>query len=280
MTERPPADPGALDELLARKVEEARQAWPDVTLDPVILMPYLAERLAPGNPLAALAALNVTDLYLACGCAHGDARALAAFERALFREVDLALAAKRETSVTADDIKQQLRQRLFVADPEGVPRIAGYAGTGELRTWFRVVATRAIISELRKTRREVSAPEPILDSLPTPAADSELSLIKERYRAQFKAAFEHAVRSLEPRQRNLLRQQLVDQLGVDEIAAIYRAHRVTIARWLAEARKDVWKATRAALTDQLDLPSSELEAALQEIRSQLDLSLSRVLKVE
>lgn len=244
------------------------------------LLPYLAARLGLGDDaVAALAALNVTDLYLACGCALGLPAALATFESAMFRDVDSTIASMRAPSPMADDIKQWLRQRLFVrADDISAPRIADYAGTGELRTWFRVVATRAIISELRKTRREVAVADTAFDALQAPGADSELSLFRQRYQADFKVAFEHAVEALEPRQRNLLRQQLVDGLSVDEIAAIYRAHRVTVARWLAKARKDVWSQTRKALADRLKISPSELEAALREIRSQLDLSLSRVLK--
>lgn len=265
--------------MLANKLESARVAWPEVALDDAHVVPYLAVRLGPGEDMvAALVALHVDDLYLACGCALGHRDALAAFETAMFREVDTTVAAMRAPAALADDIKQWLRQKLFVAEGTTVPRIADYAGTGELRTWFRVIAARAIISELRKTRREVSSPDDALDGLRAPGADSELLLIRQQYQADFKVAFEAAVEQLAPRQRNLLRQQLVDGLTVDEIAAIYRAHRVTVARWLAKARKDVWSATRSALVARLQLTSSELEAALREIRSQLDLSLSRVLK--
>jgi RNA polymerase sigma-70 factor (ECF subfamily) len=274
------AELAELAELLGRKLTAAADAWPEIELDAAALLPYVAERLGPGDVAEALERIHVSDLHLACGCAAGDPRALAAFERALFREVDAAIASLRAPSALVDDIKQWLRRRLFVAEPGARPRIADYAGAGELRTWFRVIAMRAIVSELRKTRREVAASAQILDALAAPAVDSELSLIKRRYQAEFKAAFEEAVASLAPRQRNLLRQQLVDELSVDEIAAIYRAHRVTIARWLAKARKDVWTATRKALAAQLELSPSELEAALREIRSQLDLSLSRVLKTQ
>lgn len=262
------------------KLEGARVAWPDVTVDDAELVPYLAARLGPGDDaVAALAALNVTDLHLACGCALGLPAALATFEATMFRDVDSTIASMRAPAALADDIKQWLRQRLFVrADDASFPRIAEYAGSGELRTWFRVISMRAIISELRKTRREVAMSDSALDGLAAPAADSELSLFRQRYQADFKLAFEQAVDALAPRQRNLLRQQLVDGLSVDEIAAIYRAHRVTIARWLAKARKDVWSETRKALADRLKISPSELEAALREIRSQLDLSLSRVLK--
>lgn len=272
-------DPDELAALLDRKLEAARAAWPDVAVSSADLVPYLAARLRPGEDvLGALRALHVDDLYLACGCALGHPAALAAFETAMFREVDTTVAALRAPGALAEDIKQWLRQRLFVAEGTAAPRIADYAGTGELRTWFRVIATRAIISELRKTRREVEASDHALAELRAPSADSELLLIRQQYQADFKVAFEAAVARLEPRQRNLLRQQLVDGLSVDEIAAIYRAHRVTVARWLAKARKDVWSATRSALAARLQLTSSELEAALREIRSQLDLSLSRVLK--
>ncbi len=265
--------------MLTRKLEAARAAWPDVALDGADVVPYLAARLGPGEDvIAALVALHVDDLYLACGCSLGHLDALAAFEAAMFREVDTTVAALRAPAVLADDIKQSLRQKLFVAEGTTAPRIADYAGTGELRTWFRVIATRAIITELRKTRREVASPDDALGGLRASGADSELLLIRHQYQADFKVAFEAAVEQLAPRQRNLLRQQLVDGLTVDEIAAIYRAHRVTVARWLAKARKDVWSATRSSLAARLQLTSSELEAALREIRSQLDLSLSRVLK--
>src|SRR5262245_24377427 len=74
------SDPSALSAALEAIGAAGRAAWPGVEVASDALAAYLAER-APDQtePLAALRAMQTTDLYLACGCARGDAKAIAHF---------------------------------------------------------------------------------------------------------------------------------------------------------------------------------------------------------
>jgi len=68
---------GDLSARLRAKVDEARAAHPDVAMDEIGFIDDLAAR-AEGD----LSDLRAADLHLATACARGDARALAAFDRA------------------------------------------------------------------------------------------------------------------------------------------------------------------------------------------------------
>ena len=80
------------------------------------------------------------------------------------------------------------------------------------------------------------------------------------------------------RERNLLKQHLIDGLTVDELATMYRAHRSTCARWLVDARDALGRATRRALSDKLGPREAQLESVLRFVDSDIELSISRILK--
>ena len=109
------------------------------------------------------------------------------------------------------------------------------------------------------------------------AAKSHLSRGR-RYREDFKAAFEEAFASLDAKSRNLLRQSLLDNLSIDQLGAIYRVHRATAARWLASARDQVLEETRSVLRRRLQIDEREFMSLMNLVRSQLDLSLARLLE--
>jgi len=267
-----------LDQRLAEIAAAAVERWPDLGLDAPGYMARLAAQLSgEPDPEAALRSLHAADLYLACACAAGDARAVACFEAALFPEVDAAVASLRAPPWLADEVKQMVGEKLLVAAPGVAPRILDYTGRGELRTWFRVIATRTLVSLLRKGNKEVGGDDAVLE-LRAASDDPHLAALKQRYKGEFKQAFEEAISGLTVRQRNLLRHQLVDGLTVDQIAAIYRVHRVTASRWLGQARKEVWLATRTLLSTRLGADTAELQSLLHDIRGTLDLSISRVLR--
>jgi len=54
-----------------------------------------------------------------------------------------------------------------------------------------------------------------------------------------------------PRERNLLRYQVLDRLGIDHIGALHGVHRVTAARWIAHARRALIEGVRRRLQDRL-----------------------------
>ena len=76
----------------------------------------------------------------------------------------------------------------------------------------------------------------------------------------------------------MLRLHLLEGAGVGEIADHYGAHRTTITRRLAQSRNTLLVETRRLLVERLRLSRAELEAMVALLRSQLDLSISRVLR--
>src|SRR5687768_9301253 len=131
--------PGIVGEFL----DEARSAWPEVDVPASIFASYVRARVPAGErPDVHVRRMRISDLYLACACARGDARAMELFERRCLSVVDAVLS--RMVGVSAemvDEVKQQLRRRLLVAE-HGPPGIVQFSGKGELRRWLKVLAVR------------------------------------------------------------------------------------------------------------------------------------------
>jgi RNA polymerase sigma-70 factor (ECF subfamily) len=277
--------PGDLVAGLARCVSAARAEWPDLATSAEILVRFLAAQvaaaaLADAPALAAwLEQLPAGELYLAAACAHGEPRALQAFEARFFGEVAVAVRKLRAPADLDDELAQVLRRKLFVAEPEQPPLIAEFSGRGSLRGWFRVVTLRTAIDLLRQSGREQADSADDLGALPAPEADPELALLRRHYAAAFQSALAAAVAELEPAERNLLRQHFVDRLTLAELAALHRVHRITVFRRVDRARQQLIDRTRVLLGERLSgvAGREELQSVLRVLQSQLDLSLGGVL---
>ncbi len=60
--------------------------------------------------------------------------------------------------------------------------------------------------------------------------DLELTYIKQRYRKEFRIAFQGAFQALDAQDRNLLRFNFIDGLNIEQIGAMTGVHRSTVAR--------------------------------------------------
>jgi len=258
-------------------VAEGRAAWPDLAVEPKALVAFIARQLEPDqDPGEVLDGLRPGDLYLACGCSVGDASAIAAFDRNFMREVDIALARMRIGPPRSNDVKQLVRQRLFVGPPGQPGKIAEYAGRGDLRRWVRAVAVRTCLNDLRKGKNEIlTDDDQLIAQQAIPGDDPEIEYMKRTYSDQFRTAFAEALGNLGAREQTLLRYHHVDGLNIDEIGAIYRVHRVTAFRWLEKAKDQLVRATLDTLRARLKLTPTELDSVLRMIRSQVHLSLIR-----
>jgi RNA polymerase sigma-70 factor (ECF subfamily) len=271
-----------LEQRLTTLVLEGRAAWPQLALDPAALMAFVARQLPNDGDEdlsqvgELLEGLRPADLYLACACACGDTSAINAFDRGYMSEVDHALARMRIDGSRLADVKQLVRQRLFVGPGGGSGKISEYAGRGDLRRWVRSVAVRTCLNDLRKGKREVVADdETLIARQAIPVDDPEVAYMKRTYAAEFRAAFSEALASADAREQTLLRYHHVDGLNIDEIGAIYRVHRVTAFRWLEKAKEHLVRATLDDLRARLRLSPRELDSVLRMIRSQVNLSLVR-----
>ena len=270
-----------LDRRLWTLVAEGRAGWPALAVDAKDVVAFIARQVTPDLAEAALDGLRPTDVYLACACAKQVPGAVAAFDRDFMREVDIALARMRIGPPRLSDVKQLVRQRLFVGGgtsgaPTSAGKISEYGGRGDLRRWVRSVAVRTCLNDLRKGKREILVDDDQMIAQHTVSADDpEVEYMKRMYSEEFKAAFSAALKVLEPREQTLLRYHHVDGLNIDEIGAIYRVHRVTAFRWLEKAKEHLVASTLELLRGRLKLPANELDSVLRMIRSQIHLSLVR-----
>jgi RNA polymerase sigma-70 factor (ECF subfamily) len=266
--------PRLTDELAA-----ARARWPDarnVTDD--VLVAAIADGLAAQRDIpAALARLRLGDLLLARWAATGEPRAIAELERVHAGDLDAVLARFRRLHAGDDELRQLLRIKLFVATAGRRARIEDYGGFGFLQNWLRVTALRALVDVARgeqaRKLEELLADDDLL-GVPAEAQDVASAEVARA----IKAAFARAVAALAPRQRNFLRHAHVDQLTLDQIAALYGVHRATVARTLAQGREELVRRTRRELAGALDLRDDQLDSIVRAADSRIDLSLSRVLR--
>jgi RNA polymerase sigma-70 factor (ECF subfamily) len=268
----------ALTELLAR----ARAAYPELTVSDDAFLALVAEKLAGGawSTLGeGLDGLDAGELYLACACERGDAVALNRFEAKYFPVVELALAPMKLPTGTVDEVRQLVRTKLFVSDGSEAPKIKKYAGQGSLEGLVRVIAVRAALGLQRRSMKEIAiGSSAVVEEILATAVSPELQIVKQRYRAPFKAAFERAIDELSSRERTLLKLHVIERSSIDEIGALYKVHRATAARWLEAIRDKLGDRTRALLSEQLAIGPVELESVVRAVQSQVSMSLSRILE--
>jgi RNA polymerase sigma-70 factor (ECF subfamily) len=255
-----------------------RSAWPgvDVALDAFAAHVLRHTADAP-DAEAAGENLYGPDLYLACACAAGDPSGLRAFEDQILPHAAVALRRLDRSPAFADEVRQLLRQKLFVTDGSSLPRIADYAGRGPLIAWVRVSAVRTALNLRGSGRREQPMTSSQVAALAPPVDDPALKYLKAQFAGEFESALGRACAALTDRDRTILRLRFVDDLNIDQIGGLYGVHRATVARWIARIRDELFAATRNDLVGRLKLSDSDFEGLLRLARSQLDLSLSAVL---
>jgi RNA polymerase sigma-70 factor (ECF subfamily) len=212
------------------------------------------------------------ELVLAQACERGDTEALAEFRVAYFVPLEPALARMGLDSARRDDVWQALAIRLFVGDP---PKIMTYAGRGQLHGLVKVAATRLALDALERERHHTS--DDWLECMPGSRSDPELHWMRAEQRASIKEEVERAISALPTRDRALLRLTLIERVGIDAIARIYRMHRSTAARWIVRVRDELATRVQAQLGARWSVPPGDLHQLAFAVDSQLDLSLDRLL---
>jgi RNA polymerase sigma-70 factor (ECF subfamily) len=266
----------ALEGLLGAALVAGRAAWPSVKLEGPPFVAHVAGLLASeGDVSGALQAMRASEVYLACALAQGDARAVAAFEARYLSEVASFIAQIDRSPTFADDVRQQLREKLLVRSVAGrAPKIAEFTGRGPLGGWLRVAAVRTALNLKRGTAR---ASEDVGAELASLAPDPELDYLKTRYGKELREALQTTLASLSADERTVLRMHYIDGLNIDEIGVTYRVHRSTVARWLAASREKILEETKRILSKSLRIDKQEVESMIGLVRSQLDASIHRFL---
>jgi RNA polymerase sigma-70 factor (ECF subfamily) len=264
---------------LAELCDEAHRGYPTLEIDDRDLVQQIARR-APASELLAnyLQHCHAGDLAVASQAARGSQIAIAELERVHRQTIEAACRRFAGPGQTADDLRQILRTKLFVADTNKVPKIGDYAGQGFLDNWLRVTAVRVFLDlTKRKDRtRETSAEDDDILALPNPG-DLQLDVVKAEYRTAVASAMHEGAQALEPGDRHLLRQHFVAGLSIDQLGAVLGIHRATAARRIQRAREQLVAETRKQLAIKLKLPESELDEVIGLVMSRLDVSIAKLL---
>ncbi|MBI5543139.1 MAG: sigma-70 family RNA polymerase sigma factor [Deltaproteobacteria bacterium] len=273
-----PRDRAKLGGGLAQAVARAHHAWPDIHVDAREFVAFLADKAEGASDLeAALAELRCADLLLAFGCLKGDGRALQELDRRYLSKVPAALARMHLDAASIDDVVQSLRQKLLVAVRGGVPKIAQYAGRGSLDAWLAAASVRIAIDLERAAEPRQAGEDELLADLPSPQVDPEMECIRARHEPEFRKAFQDALAALSDQDRTVLRLSFLDRLSIDQIGEVFRVHRSTAARWIARCREEVFDKTRQLLRERLRMTDREFESLVGALRSNLDVSIHRLL---
>jgi RNA polymerase sigma-70 factor, ECF subfamily len=255
-------------------VDEAAAAWPGLALSRERFV-AVAGTCAERSGIDLLARGHAADLFLAVACLERDPPALEAFNLEYLSSVDRLLAHMNPTSDERDEIAQTLRIDLFIGRAGGRPRLESYDGRGPLGAWLRVSAVRALL-RLRRARVVMLATDEQLFERELSGESPDAQWLG--YAPEFRRAFADAFAALSARDKTLLRQQVLDGASLDALGAIYRVHRVTVARWLAEIRRRLRDGTRARLRERLELTVSGCDSLVRALHGHVDLSLSRLLR--
>lgn len=269
-----PAGP-EVDSELRRLHAEGRAAWPELLVDFAAFGAHLLELRGAGESEAPPAGLRGPDLYLACACALGDPRAVAALHGLLRRDLPRVLASAHRADAFADDLLQELSVELLLPR-DGRRAIAGYRGRGSLRSWLRVAATR-LAQRLRTAEGPSASAVPEAPAGGPTARGADLEYARRRYHRDFESALTVELAALPQRGRSLLRLHYVDGLSLEQLARVYHLSRATVARELAGFRDSLTRSTRERLLSGLRVTPDELDSLARLAASQLHLSIGRLL---
>lgn len=246
-------------------------------VDPGRLSAVLARAVRPGeDPREVLETLHLADLWLADRAAAKDATALAELDQKLDRAVRAAVSRIRPDAAFLDEVAQTLRARLLLTEPGGTPKLLGYGGRGSLSRWLEAAALRVALT-LRAKDRPGHTGDGALEAVAAPQPGPDTALVRGRLGPELQRALEEVLTALPVRERNLLRLYFVHGLTVEEIGRLEGTHKSTVSRWLARVRAGTLAQVRATLVQRLGLSPVELDSVLAELKSQLHLSVSRVL---
>ena len=260
-----------MQDVIERVYLEARQRWSG--LERATLRDYSAHVAMLGTSRAELER-HGADLYLALACGMADPNAVRILEGRFLPAVNEQLSRSGFDEPTRKDVFQQMMMHLC-AGPR--PRILTYAGRAALSSWLRVTAMRFALNMRASASNGAQRRPDLVDRLLTEDASPERHLAAEKARPLFQSALEEAIRSIADRDRTLLRLCFVDGLTVDAIGSMYGVHRATAARWIADIRRRVLRHVRSLLADEPGVHASEFDSLARLVRSELHLTLKRVL---
>jgi RNA polymerase sigma-70 factor, ECF subfamily len=166
-----------------------------------------------------------------------------------------------------EETVQRLRGRLLTGSDA---KLAAYSGSGPLRAWLQVVASRMAIDALRSEARRRRYERAAADEVALPVPEIDPCCEATRYGELFASALHSALGSLDDKERKLLRLRYVAGHELVTIGGLQGLHRATISRWLSMLCTRLRLALRAGLSRRgAELSPSDMHGLGQSLQSQL-----------
>ena len=257
---------------LSLAITAAREVWPGIELPPALFAEFLKDRSVN---LSEITSAQVQDLYLACACAARARGAIEAFNERYASVIVRTVRPFDPSPAFADEVRQRLNEALFVEGIDSEAKIGLYTGNGPLlgfvRTAVRRIAGRLVLSNpASKFVGEEALAQQFADH-----PDNETTLMKERYKDSFNRALIIALRRLGPRERFILKMNLINRVSTGKIALIYNVSQPTLWRWMQRAARKMYATVKELVCDELDVDTHELHSLLALVRSQIELTMSQ-----
>ncbi|MDP9034901.1 MAG: sigma-70 family RNA polymerase sigma factor [Myxococcota bacterium] len=271
--------PRELNERIRQCVDASEAKWPTFRLPRVEFERRLRAVIdgQEDNPFEALARIRAPDLYIAHACAMRIPGAVTTFTSTYLTRLEEDLRHFKIPQVLGEDVRRELEDTLLLGSGEVGPKIAQYEGRGPLRRFVATAARNAAISLLRRRSRDPDVDVDAIQSQLTPCAESV-----RRGASPQDAAVRDAVRAslsaLDRRQRMIVRLHLSRGVALTQIAKMLGVHQSTVSRTFDAALQRLHRDIRRHLREDHGFKEKEMESAIREVRSQLDLSLSRALR--
>ena len=246
--------------------------------------------------------LQITDLYLALACAHGNEHAWWEFDQNYRRYIERIARHLASAETDAEEVIDSVYVELYgTRVVEGVrqSKFATYTGRGTLRGWLRTVVWHAVIDLHRARHDEVSIDDwsesggEVRDrpGWRAEARGGEGAMVdritRERYHAATVAALDRSLSTLDDHEKLLLLYYHVEGLKLREIARLVeqprsplrrwfqrqskrrisvpdsRVHESTVMRWLEKVYGKVLERFRSELKERSGLSADEIELCVE-----------------
>jgi RNA polymerase sigma-70 factor (ECF subfamily) len=196
--------------------------------------------VTPEQQGAFLRTVKLADLVLAKACAAGNERAWEHFMRLYSQPLTRAAIAISNSETVGKDLADAFYAELYgitTRDGQRKCPLDSYRGRGSLMGWLRTTLAQRFVDHYRRTYREESLEEQVLDS-PMPDAVSQAEPATLTILGQ---AVAKALREQPAEERFLLASYYVDGRTLAEIGALLHVHEATISRRLRRATDAVRK---------------------------------------
>ncbi len=262
-------------ELVDECFQQGQAAFPSVVWSHAEFAAACRERWG-AHPASALAErmghAGRAEEYLVLGCLHGRPGAARTLEREYVAPLAPRVRRVCRSADVADEALQVVREKLLLPP---APRLARYENRGQLGAWLAIVALRTGLDVARRAQHGALPLTDLDEELVTHALSPESQFATVQLDAALRQALRQALLRLPEQQRFALKMQLVGGWSIDQIGRALSTHRATAARWLVAARQQVEQDVREALVHGLGLSPSDVERALGEMRSRMDLRMSQ-----